>query len=311
MTTELTERPSAPPPPRSPRGIARARRRRAVAASWATFRRNRQGMIGLVVLVIFILLAIFGPMLIDPAQLDPATATGPLLHPPTVGYPLGTDNFGRSVFLLVIDGTRISLIVGITATIGAIVIGASVGIVSGYFGGSRIDAVLNAVTNWFLVIPWLVLAIVLATILGRTLQNIIIVIAITSWAGTARLVRAQALSVKERAYTERARALGAGHWHLTTRHVLPNVFPVLFANAILTVALAILAETTLSILGLGDPNAISWGGIIQAAFSAGAMSAGWWWWLIPPGIAIVCVTLAFTLCGYALDEVLNPKLRSR
>jgi len=268
-------------------------------------------MIGLVVLVIFIAIAIFGPMLIDPAQLDPATATGPLLHPPMAGYPLGTDNFGRSVFLLVIDGTRVSLVVGLCATIGAMVIGATIGIASGYLGGTRTDAVLNAVTNWFLVLPWIVLAIVLASILGRTLQNIIIVIAITSWAGTARLVRAQALSVREHAYTERARALGAGHWHLTTRHILPNVFPVLFANAVLTVALAILAETTLSILGLGDPARISWGGIIEQAFSAGAMTAGYWWWLIPPGIAIVCVTLSFTLCGYALDEVLNPKLRSR
>ncbi len=311
MTTDVAPPESPPRVPPSPRAIARTRRRRALAASWGTFRGNRQGMIGLIVLVIFIVLAIFGPILIDPAQLDPATATGPLLHAPTAGYPLGTDNFGRSVFLLLIAGTRISLEVGLTATLGAMLIGATVGIISGYFGGSRIDTVLNAVTNWFLVIPWIVLAIVLASILGRTLQNIIIVIAVTSWAGTARLVRAQALSVKERTYTERARALGAGHWHLATRHILPNVFPVLFANAVLTVALSILAETTLSILGLGDPNAVSWGGIIQAAFSAGAMSAGYWWWLIPPGIAIVFVTLSFTLCGFALDEILNPKLRSR
>ena len=141
--------------------------------------------------------------------------------------------------------------------------------------------------------------------------NIIVVIAITSWASTARVVRAQVLSVRERAYVERSRALGAGHWHIVTRHILPNVMPIVFANAVLTVALVILAETTLSILGLGDPQAVSWGVIIEEAFSAGALTAGWWWWLIPPGIAIVFVTLSFTMCGYALDEVLNPRLRQR
>lgn len=151
----------------------------------------------------------------------------------------------------------------------------------------------------------------ISSLLGRTLFNIIRVIAITSWASTARVVRAQTLSVRERPFVERARALGAGHWYVVTRHILPNVTPVLFANAVLTVALSILAETTLSILGLGDPTAISWGRIIEESFSAGALTAGWWWWLIPPGIAIVLVTLSITMCGYALDAVLNPRLRER
>jgi peptide/nickel transport system permease protein len=125
------------------------------------------------------------------------------------------------------------------------------------------------------------------------------------------LIRAQALSVRERPYVERARVLGCGDLTVVGRHILPNVAPVIFANAILTVAVAILTETTLSILGLGDATAISWGVIIEQAFSAGAMTNGYWWWLMPPGIAIVCVTLAFTMCGYAMDEVLNPKLRRR
>jgi peptide/nickel transport system permease protein len=295
----------------SPRRMAWVRRRRALAGYWRVFRRNRQGVAGLFILAFFVLLAVFGPLLVDQQQLDPATATGPILHPPTVGYPLGTDNFGRSVLDLVIAGARVSLLVGFAATLGAMIIGASVGITAGYFGGTKVDTVLNAVTNWFLVLPWIVLAIVLASILGPTLLNIIIVIAITSWAGTARLVRSQALTVRERPYVERARALGSGHWHLVTRHILPNVFPVLFANAILTVALSILSETTLSILGLGDPGSVSWGQTIEAAFTHGAMTAGYWWWLIPPGVAIVMVTLSFTMCGYALDEILNPRLRTR
>ena len=268
-------------------------------------------MIGLVVLSFFTALAIVGPALVGAKALDPAAASGPLLHAPSATFPLGTDNFGRSVLSLVIAGARISLLVGFAATLGAMVIGALVGITAGYFGGTKIDTLLNALTNWFLVLPWLVLAIALASILGRTLLNIIVVIATTSWASTARLVRAQALTVKERSYVERARALGASHRHLIANHILPNVFPVLFANAVLTVALSILSETTLSILGLGDPNSVSWGRIIEESFNAGSLTAGYWWWLIPPGIAIVLVTLSFTMCGYALDEVLNPRLRGR
>lgn len=302
-----TERPRTP----SARAVAWGRRRRTLGGHWRTYRRSREGMVGLVVLGVFVLLALAAPLLLDEAQLNPSTATAKPFLAPSLEHPLGTDNFGRPVLGLVIAGARISLLVGFTATFGAMAIGAVVGITAGYFGGTRIDSLLTAITNWVLVLPWVVLAIVLASLLGRTLFNIILVIAITSWASTARVVRAQALTVRERLYVERSRALGAGHWHIVTRHILPNVAPVLLANAVLTVALVILSETTLSILGLGDPTAISWGRIIEESFRAGALTAGWWWWLIPPGVAIVLVTLSFTLCGYALDEVLNPRLRER
>jgi len=268
-------------------------------------------MVGLSILTFFAILAIVGPLLVKSSAIDPALANGPLNAAPSLRYPLGTDNFGRSVLALLIVGTRISLLVGSTAALGAMLIGATVGVTAGYFARTKIDTLLNALTNWFLVLPWIALAIALASVLGPTLSNVILVIAITSWASTARLVRAQALSVRERPFVDRARALGAGHWHLMTRHILPNVFPVLFANAVLMVALAILSETTLSILGLGDPNAISWGRIIEESFTSGALSSGWWWWLIPPGIAILLVTLSFTMVGYALDEVLSPRLRRR
>lgn len=296
---------------RSARSLVWGRRRASMRAHWRTFWRNRQGRIGLIVLAFFVVVAIVGPFLVPASSIEPATAPGVPLQPPSLGYPLGTDNYGRSVLSLMIVGTRISLVVGFTAAFGAILIGASVGVTAGYFGGTKIDTVLNAFTNWFLVLPWIALAIALASILGPTLFNVILVIAVTSWASTARLVRSQALSVKERPFIERSRALGAGHWHLITRHLLPNVFPVLFANAVLMVALAILSETTLAILGLGDPNAMSWGRIIEEAFIAGALSAGWWWWLIPPGLAILAVTLSFTMVGYSLDEVLSPRLRER
>jgi peptide/nickel transport system permease protein len=301
----VTESPSAV----SPRRLVWRRRREALTRNWVLYRHNRQGMVGLAVMVFFIVLALVSPLLVSPDDIEPATAQGVPNHPPYAGYPLGTDNFGRSVLDLVIVGSRISLLVGITATIVAVALGASIGVISGYYGGTKIDVGLNAVTNWFLVIPWLVLAIVLSSILGASVWIIILVIGVTSWAQPARLIRAQALSVRARPYVERARVLGCGDATIVGRHILPNVAPVIFANAILTVAVAILTETTLSILGLGDATAISWGVVIEQAFTSGAMTNGYGWWLIPPGVAIVGVTLAFTMCGYAMDEVLNPKLR--
>ncbi len=315
MTPTAPPQEPTPPEPRDPvvksaRSIAWKRRRIALRRFWAVYRRNSMGMAGLIILVIIVLLALLAPFIIDPTDLDPALATGVPFSPPSLEHWLGTDNFGRDVFAMVIYGARISLLVGLAATFVTITLGAGVGIYGGYYGG-RIDSVLNAFTNWFLVIPWIALAIVLTSLLGPSLFNIIMVIGITSWAGTARLVRAQALSVRERPFVERSEALGASNWHMITRHILPNVFPIIFANTVLTVALSILSETTLALLGLGDPNSISWGTIINESFEAGALSAGYWWWLIPPGIAIVVVTLSFTMCGFALDEVMNPRLRKR
>jgi peptide/nickel transport system permease protein len=268
------------------------------------------GMAGLIILGFFLLVAIAAPLVVDPAGLRATEATGGPLESPSLEYPLGTDILGRSVLTLTIYGSRISLLVGFAATLLSMLIGSVIGIAAGYYGRWR-DTVLMRLTDWFLVIPFLPLAIVLASLIGPSLPTIIFVIGVTSWPGTARLVRAQTLSVKERPYVERARALGAGGWHLVTRHILPNVFPIIFANTTLTVAIAILSETTLSFLGLGDPLRVSWGSILEFAFSAGASTAGAWWWLLPPGLAIVLVVLAFTMVGYALDEILNPRLRSR
>jgi peptide/nickel transport system permease protein len=302
----------APPPaaPSDPRKIRWARRRRALLGFWSVYRRSRMGMVGAILLGLFIVVALAAPILVAREGISVSTAPGTPFESPSLRFPLGTDDFGRSVLDLVIFGSRISLLVGFSATVMTMLVGATVGIVGGYFGG-RTDTVMNALTNWFLVIPWIPLAIVLASILGQSLFNTILVIGLTSWAGTARLVRADTLSVKERPYVERARALGSSNWHLVSRHILPNVMPVIFANTVLTVALSILAETTLALLGLGDPLSTSWGSIIFDAFDQGALTAGFWWWLIPPGVCICLVTLAFTMCGYALDEVLNPKIRER
>ncbi len=305
------EEPPPPSLPASPRSIAWARRRRSLRRIWNTYRKNRMGMAGLVILVFFALVAIFAPLLASRCGLSPTCpSTGQPVQPPSVHYPFGTDDLGRSVLTLTIWGSRISLLVGLVSTVITMVIGTLIGIVAGYYGKAT-ETILMRLTDWFLVIPFLPLAIVLAAILGRSLVVIIFVIGVTSWPSTARIVRAQVLSVKTRPYVERSRALGASNWHLITRHILPNVGPLIFANTILIVAIAILSETTLSFLGLGDPLSISWGTILEFAFNAGAAFSGNWWWLLPPGIAIVLVVLAFTMCGYALDEILNPRLRQR
>jgi peptide/nickel transport system permease protein len=268
------------------------------------------GMAGLLILTVFVVLALFADVLVPEARLSVTQAPGGPLEPPSSRFWLGTDERGRSVLDLVIQGSQISLLVGFLATAISMLVGALVGIAAGYFGG-WFDVVLMRFTDWFLVIPFLPLAIVLAAILGRGLFVIAFVIGITTWPGTARVVRAQVLTLKERPYVERARALGASDRQIIVRHILPNVFPLIFANTILVVAIAILAETTLSFLGLGDPFSISWGSILERAFAEGAISLGAWWYLIPPGLCIVLVVLAFTMCGYAFDEILDPRLRDR
>jgi peptide/nickel transport system permease protein len=312
LNTDLSTTPDARSlsPKRSPKAIARARRRASWEQTWRTYRRSKMGMAGLVILVFFAAVAIFAPVLADSSGLDPVISDGPILAPPSLQYPFGTDDLGRSVLTLTIWGSRISLLVGLMATVVSMLVGSGIGILAGYRGGFW-DRVLMRITDWFLVIPWLALAITLAAIFGQSLFVIVMVIGLTSWAATARLVRSQALSVKERPFVERARGLGAGNWQLVRRHVLPNLLPVIFANTILTVALSILSETTLSFLGLGDPLRVSWGAMLELAFEAGASTLGAWWWLAAPGVSIVLVVLAFTMCGYALDEIVNPRLRRR
>ncbi|MFM8894829.1 MAG: ABC transporter permease [Actinomycetales bacterium] len=287
-------------------GVVARRRRMALARFVVTYRRDRAGMAGLTVLAVFVLVALLAPILIPADALDVTKAQGERFGAPSVAYPMGTDDSGRSMLLLLAYGTRISLTVGLAATVVAMVIGTAVGILAGHFRGPT-SHVLVGVTDWFLVIPFLPLAIVLATVLGPSTLNLIIVIGITSWAGTARLIRAQTLSIEGRPYLERAKALGAGNWHQMTRHVLPNVFPLVLANTTLTVAIVILSETTLSFLGLGDPLAPSWGALLDRAFSSGAVSRGAWWFVLPPGICVVLVVMGFTLVGRAIERILDPR----
>jgi peptide/nickel transport system permease protein len=295
----------------SARRIAWLRRRRAMGAAWSEYRRNVPGMVGLVILVVIVVMALAAPLIADKSGLEAVNSTdNPRWASPSEFGPLGTDNFGRSVATHFVWGARISLLVGLAATLIAIVIGAAIGILAGFFGG-RFGGLLMRFTEWFLVIPFLPLAIVLATILGPSVQNIILVIGITSWPSTARLVQAQVLTLRERDYVDRSRALGASRWHLMTRHILPASAPLILANTTLTVPVVILSEATLSFLGLGDPSNASWGKMLDSAFEAGAITLQAWWYFVPPVLGIMLVVLSFTLCGIALEEILDPRLRDR
>ena len=256
-------------------------------------------------------MALLAPVLANEDALRAVNAVdNPTWAPPSREFLLGTDNLGRSVAVQFVYGSRISLLVGLLATILTMLIGTSVGIAAGFLGGWT-ESVLMRFTDWFLVIPFLPLAIVLARILGPSVWNIIFVIGVTSWPYVARLVRAQVLTVKQRLYVERARALGASRWHVVRRHILPNIGPVILANTTLTVPIVILTETTLAFLGLGDPTRPSWGKMLEESYKSGAITRNAWWYYLPPGIGIVLVVLGFTMCGRALEEILDPRLRER
>ncbi|MFG2440178.1 ABC transporter permease [Streptomyces sp. NPDC048508] len=293
--------------PSSPRTLARQRRRRSAVRFWKQYRTHRAGVFGLAALALFGLIALTAPLTVGSDVQSVTNAPGDPLESPSAAFPLGTDQFGRNLLGLVVWGARVSLLVGLLAAVLSVAIGALIGITAGHFRGWY-ATVLMRITDWFLVMPTLVLAIALATVMTRSLGTIILAIGVTTWPTTARLVRAQTLAVESRPYIERAKALGGGHWHIMTRHVLPNVMPLVLAQTTLIISSAILAEATLAFLGLGDPTVVSWGGLLQDAREAGAVSAGKWWYLVPPGVAIAVVALAFTLCGRAVESVLNPKL---
>lgn len=267
------------------------------------------GVIGAVILVFFILVALIGPIMY-PFDIQQFGTARDVMNPPDSRHILGTDDMGRDVLGNLIAGTRVSLLVGMLSTLISMIIGTVLGIVAGYFDNKG-TVIIMRVTDFFLVIPWLPLMMVLTAILGTSLWNIILVIGMTSWPGTTRIVRAQALSIKERAFIERIIAIGADTKHIMIKHILPNVFPLVFANTILVSAEAILTETTLSFLGLGDVTRPSWGMMLHYAFESGAASTGAYWYFLPPGICVVFLVLSFTFLGYALDEILNPKLKRR
>jgi peptide/nickel transport system permease protein len=268
-------------------------------------RHNPAAVIGASILLVIAFCAVSAP-LIAPYGLH--TQVGPVFGRPSWAHPVGLDDGGIDMVTLLMWGARISLIVGFAATFVSMAIGGTVGVLAGYFGG-KVDTILMRITDYFLVIPDVPLMIVVAAIWGPSLFHIVIVIGILLWTGTARVIRAQVKSVRERVYVKRARALGAGHIRIVVRHVLPQVAPLLIANTVLTVAVAIFDETALSFLGLGDPSRTSLGKVIENAFERAAISSGAWWAIVPPGALVALIILGCSLVGGSMEDALNPRLR--
>ena len=272
---------------------------------WRVFRKNPLGLIGVVILACFLFIAIFCPVL---SPYDPEATVGEIAAPSSPANIFGTDQLGRDNFSRVLYGTRISLILGITAAAIAVFIGTTIGVASGYFGKGS-GEILMRFTDMFLVLPQLALMIILAAVLGRSIYIIMMVVGVTVWPLMARIVRSEVLSLKQRPFVERAVSIGCGDFHIVLKHILPNVLPLITANAILTIPWAIISESTLSFIGLGDPTVVSWGSILTSAFKNSAIMLGLWHWFIPPGLAIVLLCVSFALIGHVADEVLNPRLR--
>lgn len=282
----------------------------AIHRQASIFRGENLGQAGLGILVIFVLLGLAGPWV---TPYDPDTMhrhdDGSIkrLEPPSTEHVLGTTRFGRDVLSQVIVSTRTTLIVGSLAAFISVLIGTNIGLISGYFGG-WIDDLLMRLTDIVYGLPFLPFVIALVAILGPDLYNLIAVISLILWRGTARVIRSQVLQIKERPYIEAAEASGAGHLRVMFIHILPNVFPIIFLYGAFTVAWTIIAEASISFLGFGDPELYSWGKMIFAAYTANVIRQAWWW-VFPPGISIMLFVMAVFFIGRAYEKVAVPALR--
>ncbi len=266
---------------------------------------RKAAALGLGIIVFFVILALASPLI---APYSTTARSCAVFAPPSGAHWLGCDDGGIDVLSEIISGGRVSLIIGFAATLIAMVIGGGVGIAAGYFG-RWLDILLMRITDYLLVIPDLAFAMVIADVWGPSLSHVIGVIAILEWAATARIIRAQVMSVKERVYIKRARSIGASHSRIIGRHILPQVGPLLMANTVLTIAVAIYLETALAFLGLEDPSTTTWGTILEHAFDRAAVSAGAWWAIVPDGIVITLLIMGCFLLGQAIEDALNPRLR--
>jgi peptide/nickel transport system permease protein len=279
-----------------------------VRNGWELFSESLMGKAGLVIVLVIALMGVFAPYL-APYPYD--QWSDQRNSPPSVEHPLGTNNFGQDLLSRIIWGSQISLIVGFAAAAISVVVGTLVGVVSGYYGGAP-DSLLMRITDLFLSIPTLPLMLIFAVLFGKALLNIILALSILGWTGTARMVRSQTLSLKERPITEAAKAIGASDTHIVGYHILPNVLPLILANMVLGIVNAVLGEAGLSFLGFGVPfGPPSWGIILYWARIRGALLNNYWWWIITPGLLIMLIVLGFAFLSHALDQVLNPRLRGR
>jgi peptide/nickel transport system permease protein len=266
--------------------------------------RSRRMLAGSVIVAVFVLTGVAGPFFIHNAD-----ALGPGWAGPSPRYWLGTNELGQDVFAQLVVSTRASLEIGAGAGLVATVVSIGIGIGGGYAGGIA-DEALSLLSNVFLVIPTLPLVIViLAYVKTGGVLPLIVIIALTSWAASARVLRAQTLSVRNREYVLAARASGERAWRIIAVEILPNELPVILSNLIFAMIFAILTQASLAFIGLGDPTLLTWGNMLNIAYNDEALSFGAWWWFIPPGACIALLGMGLALINFGLDEVLNPRLR--
>lgn len=271
------------------------------------FRKNRLALVSFYFLAFLFLTAVFGPLLspYHPGDIDYALQGIP--HPPSLKHPMGTDDNGRDILSRVLHGARLTLLVGIGAVVVFVSVGTLLGAAAGYLGG-WIDNATMRIVDVMLSLPILFFILIIQMLLEPSIANVILVIGLTGWAGTCRLVRGQVLSIREMTYVESARAIGASNWRIITRHIIPNTMAPVIVTATLGVASTILLESSLSFLGYGvqEPNA-SWGGMLNKAQAFMSIAP---WTVFFPGILIVLTVLAFNFMGDGLRDALDPKLKT-
>jgi peptide/nickel transport system permease protein len=295
----------------APMEIKAERRRSTLARVAELALRDRFALAGIVIYVVFIVVAILADRLAthDPLEiLFRANGRVAANQPPGAVFLLGTTNLGRDVYSQLVWGARSALIVGLSAALVVVAIGTLVGLLAGYFGG-WIDSALMRVADVALAIPFLPFVIVLTAFLRPSTTNIVIAVAALLWANTARVVRSQVLTVRERAYIEAARVTGAGDLRIIFVHVAPNILPISFLYGSIVVGWAIFAEATVSFIGLGPTDSVSWGFMLQDAFVSQALSRGSYHWFVPPGVCIMLVVAAGFFISRGYEELLFPKLR--
>jgi peptide/nickel transport system permease protein len=295
----------------SPSPAVGARRRRGHVVTLLAQLRDPYALIGVSIYLVFLLVAIFADRL---ASYDATeilfTSDGALASalPPSAAHWLGTTNLGRDVFSQLVLGARPSLFVGVTAAFAVATIGTVVGLITGYLGGT-VDRVLMRLADMVLGLPFLPFVIITVALLGPSLTHIVMAVALLLWPNAARVIRSQVLTLSQRQFVEAARVTGASEWRIIFVHVAPNVLPLSFLYGSIAVGWAILTQASVSFLGFGDADVISWGTMLQDAYASQALDRGQYAWFVPPGICIVLVVLAGFFISRGYEELLFPKLR--
>jgi len=286
--------------------------REALRSSASVLQRDRFALVGVLIYGSFILLAIVTPFVApyDPLQIVMHNGTYLPSSPPSAEHWLGTTNLGRDIFSQFLFSIQPTLLIGFTAAFFVVLIGTIIGLLGGYYGG-QVDMVLGRITDIAFGIPFVPFVIVLVAFLGGSIWNIVIAMALLLWRDTARVIRSQVLVIREKSFIEAARISGASDLRIIFIHIAPNVLPLAFLYGSLAVGWAVLTEASVSFLGFGDPNVVSWGFMIQDAYLSQALARGAWWWFVPPGIAIMLTVMAGFFIGRGYEELLYPRLRGQ